>query len=221
MKRLFLYLALTFVSSAQSPRSDVVARWFPVHVDDKWIYSYESKNDKGDRSLRIEHRETEETTTGVWAVSEGTLGGRHSVVMSGHPPPEYWTVGPDRDRAYLIRGNCLYLRWSEWDPIRRQLKQSYHNDLFAGRLAADFCVPLVIGKTWCAQHFGDWRVPPDASEKGSAFHVMSVGPYPGSGITAAIWFDKGVGVVREEEIHHGTIREVCTQLVRFEPAAKK
>ena len=92
-------------------------------------------------------------------------------------------------------------------------------------MAADFCFPLVTGKVWRAEHFADWRVPPDAwkvadLERGTTFHVISVGPYLGSGMTAEIWFERGVGIVREEEIHHGTIGEERTQLVRFEPAAK-
>jgi len=51
-------------------------------------------------------------------------------------------------------------------------------------------------------------------------YVISIPPYLGSGMTAEIWFEKGVGMVREEEIHHGTVGETRTRLVRFEPAPR-
>jgi hypothetical protein len=36
-------------------------------------------------------------------------------------------------------------------------------------------------------------------------------------MTADIWFEKGLGVVREDEVHHGTIGEARTHLLRFQP----
>jgi hypothetical protein len=34
------------------------------------------------------------------------------------------------------------------------------------------------------------------------------------------WFEKGVGIIRKDQIHHGTIGELHTRLLRFEPAAR-
>lgn len=218
--------------------------WFPVHLGDKWIYSHERRDDVGDAvyrngrfaggSLRIAHWETEETTSGLWVVPEGTLLGRHVRVTGGSPPPDYRMNQPDfPDFAYLIRGNCLYGSEVEWDSVSHQLTPQFREELLAGHLAADFCFPLAAGKTWGAPHFMGWRAPADAKDwkvaevkvrdqsapdKRNTFHVVSIPPYLGSGETAEIWFEKGVGIVREEEIHHGTIGESRTQLVRFQPA---
>ena len=75
----------------------------------------------------------------------------------------------------------------------------------------------------------DWRSPADAkdwkvtavNDKRTTFHVTSIPPYLGSGMTEEIWFERGVGIVRDEEIHHGTVGEERTHLVRFEPAPQK
>jgi hypothetical protein len=227
-----------FVAFAQSTSSDVVANWFPVHVGDKWIYSHERKDDIGDAvyrngrmvggSLQTSHWETEETTTGLWNIPEGTLVGRHFRV-SGGSRPQYDHGFDTSDRAFLIRGDCLYSTEVEWDPQSHQLKKEFREDLLAGHLSADFCFPLVTGKTWGAPHFMDWRSPAAAkdwkvtgvNDKRTMFHVTSIPPYLGSGMTEEIWFERGVGLVRDEETHHGTVGEERTQLVRFEPAPQK
>jgi hypothetical protein len=67
----------------------------------------------------------------------------------------------------------------------------------------------------------DWQVVGiTVRDKQETFHIRSISSYPGSGVTSDIWFEKGVGVVREEDIHHGTIGDSQTRLLRFEPAAK-
>jgi hypothetical protein len=60
-----------------------------------------------------------------------------------------------------------------------------------------------------------------APDKQKTFHVTSIASYLGSGMTADIWFEKGVGIVREELIHHGTIGEDRTRLLHFEPASQR
>jgi hypothetical protein len=40
-------------------------------------------------------------------------------------------------------------------------------------------------------------------------------------MTAEIWFQEGTGIVREEEIHHGTIGEERTRLLTFTPASPR
>ena len=87
----------------------------------------------------------------------------------------------------------------------------------------DFCVPLVVHKTWGApnglpnwgvarpEEAKDWEAvgiklhDPAAPGQQNTVHVTNISSYPGSGMTVDIWFEKGVGVVREEEVHHGTI----------------
>jgi hypothetical protein len=62
------------------------------------------------------------------------------------------------------------------------------------------------------------RSAPDVQE---TFHVANISSYPGAGFTVDIWFAKGVGIVREDDIHHGTIGDVRTRLLRFEPARQR
>jgi hypothetical protein len=50
------------------------------------------------------------------------------------------------------------------------------------------------------------------------FHIKSTSSYLGSGMTGEIWLQKGVGIVRDEYIHHGTLGEEHLRLVRFEAA---
>jgi hypothetical protein len=236
--------AFAFVSLGQPASQDAVANWFSLHAGDSWIYSHERRDDVGDAiyrngrfvggNLRISHWQTEETVTGSWTVPEGTLVGKRVRVTGGSPPPEYRANAPDG--AYLIRGSCLYSSEVEWDPANHRLMPQFRDDLLAGHLSPDFCFPLAAGKTWGAPHFMDWRAPADAEDwkvagvevgdrsapdKRNTFHVISVGPYLGSGMTAEIWFQKGVGIVREEEIHHGTVGEDRIRLVRFEPSPQR
>ncbi len=136
------------------------------------------------------------------------------------------------DPAYFIRGACFYGYYGEaaWDSATHTPSPDFLKGLTVGWLAPDFCFPLVVGKTWGAPHgLPDWHVTrPElardwkvADVVGPAFHVTNISGYPGSGMSVDIWFEKGVGIVREEEIHHGTIGEERTRLLRFEPERRR
>jgi hypothetical protein len=56
---------------------------------------------------------------------------------------------------------------------------------------------------------------PSSPDKGKTFHVSS---YIGSGLTEDLWFEKGVGIVKETAVHDGTYEETRDQLLLFEPA---
>ncbi len=127
----------------------------------------------------------------------------------------------------------MYLRFSA-DPRRHQLSPEFRQELSAGHLSPDFCFPLTTGKTWGASNFmnfgfssEDWKVEGIvlgdrfSPNKGTTFHIVSNSAYLGSGMTGDIWFQKGIGVVRQELIHHGTIGENREQLVRFVPSTPK
>jgi hypothetical protein len=218
-------LALALIASGPAFTQDTAADWFPVHVGDRWIYEHETRDDTGGGPAHLEiHRwRTDKIITGSWTVPEGTLVGARVRVVEGLPPAGRRV---DPDPAYLIRGDYLYMSYVDWNPARHQLTPEFRAHLFAGHLSADFCFPLVVGKTWGAPHWGDWRPPADAkdwrvrslSAQRQTFHITSVSSYLGSGMTADTWFEKGVGVIREVEIHHGTIGEDRTRLIRFEPA---
>lgn len=228
-----LCLALAIISSqvfAQSP----VTEWFPVGSGTRWIYEHETRDDTGEGRAHLDiHRwKTKETITGSWPIPEGTLVGRRVRLVDGSPPAGYHVTG---DFAYLIRGDCLYSSEVDWEPLNHHLTPAFSEELFAGHLAADFCFPLVVHKMWGAPHFmnlrppaaaKDWEVvgvkfrDPAAPDKQNTFHVTSISHYLGSGMTADIWFEKGVGIIREEDIHHGTIGEDRTRLLRFNPAPR-
>jgi hypothetical protein len=79
--------------------------------------------------------------------------------------------------------------------------------------------PLAEAKDW--QVAGTKMRDPLAPDKQKTFHITSISSYLGSGMTMDIWFEKGVGIVREEEFHHGTVGEDRTRLIRFEPASQR
>ena len=229
------YLALILISGGQACAQNAAASWFPVHLGDKWIYEYETRDENGEgRAHLVIHRwKTEETTIGSWTIPEGTVVGRQVRVTEGSPPTGS-SVNPNP--AYLIRGDCLYADVN-WNPSAHQLTADFLKELDAS-LSPDFCFPLVVHKTWGAPHglpdwdvtrpekARDWQVArirvrdPSAPDKQKTFQITSISSYPGAGVTVDIWFEKSVGVVREEEIHHGTI-ERRARLLRFEPATER
>jgi hypothetical protein len=233
--RLYLTLILT---SGEVCAQDTVANWFPVHVGDRWTYEYTTRDEHGEgrAHLEIHTWKTEETIVGSWVVPEGTLVARQVRVIEGSPRGRV-----DPNPAYLIRGDCLYAEYGEtgWDPQTHQLTADFRKALDVGYVSPDFCFPLAVRKKWGAPHglpdWGvtrpeeakDWEVAgvkardPSAPGGQKTFHVTSISGYPGAGITVDIRFTKGVGVIREEAIHHGTIGEERFRLLRFEPAAQR
>jgi hypothetical protein len=224
-------LALAGISSTVFAQKSV-AEWFPAGSGNRWVYRHETRDDTGEGRAHLDvHRwKTEETITGSWTVPEGTLVGRRIRLVDGSPPAGYRV---DLDAAYLIRGDCLYSTEVDSDTLKHQLTPGFREELFAGHLAADFCFPLAVHKIWGAPHFmnvrvvaEDWEVvginfrDPAAPDKQNTFHVTSISSYPGSGMTVEIWFEKGVGIIREENIHHGTIEEDRTRLLHFNPAPR-
>jgi hypothetical protein len=236
VRYVLLYLALAFVWNGQAFAQDGVADWFPVHVGDKWIYDHETRDDtgQGPAALEIHRWKTEETIIGSWTIPEGILVGRHVRVTEGSPRRGYRV---DLDPAYLIQGDCLYrLGTGNWEPSYRRLSPDFLTWLSVGEISADFCFPLVMHKTWGAPNWGgirpaseakDWEVEEiikrdqSAPDRQTTFHITSTSSYLGSGMTSDIWLEKGVGVVREEQIHHGTIGEERIRLLSFEPASRR
>jgi hypothetical protein len=235
MRLASLWLALGLIWSGQAFAQDAVSDWFPLHAGDKWIYGYERRDDTGEGRAHLDiHRwKAEETIIGSWTISEGTLVVKHVRVVGGSLPLGY-RVNPQP--AFLIRGDCLYSNAVGWEPSVHQLTPEFREHLSAGHISADFCFPLAVGKTWGAPHWGDWRALAEAKDwrvagikvldpwvpgKQWTFRITSVSSYLGSGMTADIWFEKGIGIVHMEKIHHGTIGEDRTRLLRFKPASRR
>ena len=221
VRQAFLFVPLVFLLSSPVFAQGPVADWFPIHAGNRWIYAHETRDENGNgrAHLEIHSWKTEETVIGSWAVPEGTLFATRVRVVEG-APREGYRVGPDA--AYLIRGDCLYASYGEagWNQSTHQLTPDFRNGLSAGYLSPDFCFPLEVHKAWGARHSKDWQVQ-SASADQKTFHINNVSSYPGSGMTVDIWFERGVGIVREVEIHHGTIGEQQTRLIRFEPVPER
>jgi hypothetical protein len=226
MRHASLCLALVFISSGPAFAQNAVADWFPLQIGARWIYQHETRdeNGRGRAHLEIHLWTTEETVVGLWPVPEGTVIERRVRVLDGSPRSDY-RVAPNP--AYLIRADCLYSDEVSWDPLTHQLTPGFLKGLRDGYVSPDFCFPFVIHKTWGAPHgLPDWGVnrPEEAKDwqvagmRQKAFHITSASSYLGSGMTADIWFKKSVGIIREEDIHHGTIGEERTRLLRFDPA---
>ena len=227
-------LTLFFTLSSQLFAQVAVADWFPLHPGDKWVYEHETRDEdgRGAAHLRTQRWRTEETITNSWSIPEGTIFKRRTQVVEGTPGTGYREM---LDQMYLVRGNRLYRSPLSFTQPDHQLTRTFREDLLAGHLAADFCFPLTDAMTWGAPHWGSWRKPTNAKDwkvvevqqaqiglaSQITFHIASVSSYLGSGETGSIWFTKGVEIVREEYIHHGTIGEVRTRLIRFEPAPQQ
>lgn len=222
------FLAIFALCGTQAIAQNTVADWFPLHTGDKWTYEHDTRDDtgRGPGNLETHRWITEETIAGSWAIPEGVLAERRIRVSEGSPPPGY-RVPPDQ--AYLIRDDCAYTNYVSSEPSSHRLAADFRVQLLAGHISPDFCFPLTEGRTWGAPHWGDWRPAADAKDwqvKGgpagqNTFHIVSTSSYPGSGMTVDIWFQKGVGIVREEEIHHGTIGETRIRLIHFDPATPR
>ena len=231
-----LFLALVLISQGQSvvPLPRIVTDWIPLNPGDTRVYQHETRDQTGGLHLEIHGWTTEETVIASWSIPEGVIVSVHSRLIGGALPPGYRLDWADRDIPYFIRDNCLYVDEVSWDPQRHQLSPEFRQELSAGHLSPDFCFPLTTGKTWGASNFmnfgfssEDWKVEGIvlgdrfSPNKGTTFHIVSNSAYLGSGMTGEIWFQKGIGVVRQELIHHGTIGENREQLVRFVPSTPK
>lgn len=229
-----LISALVLIGQGQTtipPR--IVMDWIPLNPGNRWIYEHETRDQTFGPQLDIHHWTTELTVLASWAVPEGNIVGVRSRLIAGALPPGIRKDWADRDLPYLIRGNCLYSDEVTWDSQTHMLSPEFQKELSAGHMSPDFCFPLTVGQTWGAPNYmnlrpanaaADWKVenivPADkfSPDKGGTFHITSVSSYLGSGMTGDIWFEKGVGIVRKELIHHGTIGEDRERLVRFEAA---
>ena len=141
-------------------------------------------------------------------------------VIDGKP-----SVPTPKEQAWLIHGDCLYdLEPGDWDashPDQLSPAFSATPPWQGGEHVRVFCFPFSDGKTWGKESGHEWRVAdvndrdPSSPDKGKTFHVSSD---IGSGLTEDMWFEKGVGIVKETAVHAGTYEGTRDQLLLFEPA---
>ena len=136
------------------------------------------------------------------------------------------------ESRYLIRQDCFYLL----DGMEAKAFDggndltSFHGNPGQPEGSPAFCFPLKVGMVWMTNTGADmarnggnakavadyeWHV---VGVSGQTYHLSR---YVGSGLTDDIWFKKGVGIVQERSVHHGTYEETRIRLVRFEPAKSK
>lgn len=144
----------------------------------------------------------------------------------------------DPSPAYLVRENCVYGE-TTWDTQTHQLTADFRKALEVGYISPDFCFPLTVHKRWGAPHgLPDWGVTrpeeakdwevvgmvyhdPLAPAGQNTYHITSISAYPGAGMTVDMWFAKGIGVIRKEAVHHGTLGTERIRLLRFESATER
>jgi hypothetical protein len=233
----YVTLALCAISIAASAQENPFA-WFPLRVGSRWIYQNESKS--GDRNRPdVDRWTSEETVTGWVSIPEGTIVLREvrEQGSNGGQTGRTEAIAPNgrrvevpgvanrghlvaRDREpYLVHGSCVYVIGQGWDPRNQRLRPRY---LSNGALSADFCFPLQMGRHWGNGDVG-WSVEPAPpamatflpAEYAGAIHIFS--DHFGSGGWEDVWFQRGIGVVGEHYIHHGTYDEYSKKLVAFTP----
>jgi hypothetical protein len=105
---------------------------------------------------------------------------------------------------------------------KNHLFPKFMEDVMRGNVPADFCFPMVKGKTWgkvrdtspaeeWVWHVGELNADPFGLPGAKTFHLSST---EGSGTVIDRWFEEGVGVVQEVVEHHGTYDEDRRQLLR-------
>ena len=228
--------ALGLFLGALGAQEDPLA-WLPLRVGSRWVYELESKS--GNRqSPHVERWTTEESITAAVVIPEGLVVLREVNRKSNAPEQRTARVlgldGQVRDvqpgenggylvtrqrEPYLVRGNCVYIIDNGFDRQSGQLREDYRKYLAEGAVSPDFCFPLEVGREWGNSDI-PWRVEPASNDR-----LPSLPKYPGavrifsghfgSGGLKDVWFQKGVGVVREYYTHNGSYDEYTKTLLSF------
>jgi hypothetical protein len=223
-----LITALCLFSAVACAQDDPLA-WFPLQAGSRWLYQYEWKSGNRDRP-DIERWTTEETITGWVRIPEGLVVLRDAR-QQPNPAGEIVTrrvIAPNgqlryvqqgnshgaliaRDsEPYLIHGNCIYTIQGGWDNQRQELRPEYRKYLSDAAVAPNLCFPLETGRTWGNNDI-PWLVEPASAPYPGAVHISS--SHFGSGGSADVWFQRGVGIVGEHYIHNGTYDEYSKTLL--------
>lgn len=238
-------LAAGIAACAASVSRDAATSWYPLEPGTTRVYQKEALEGDMDHPSR-ERWNTEETIVGSAAVPEigATLVTKRTRVLDDTLTAGYLAANDQAKRELpeshlLIYRNCVYIldgpdaEGSACDlnvgskclkPLSadNRLQPEYRGDLVHGKIPADFCFPMAVGRTWGkvpqtspAMEYV-WRVdrlnadpfgPPDAR----TYHLSQ---HLGAGDFEDRWLTEGVGLVQEVEEHHGTYDERRRQLVR-------
>ena len=239
-------LAVGAIVSRIFGAEDATLSWYPLQLGNRWIYQKESRN--GDMAHpSIERWTTEETVVQSVPVPEvsGTLVTKRTRVLDHTVPPDFISLNDSTRREpaesrllthenrvhvldgidaqgsacdpNVVNGPCL----RPLDPKGR-LRAEYRDDSIRGRIPADFCVPMAVGRSWGKVAITSpanewvWRVEglngdPFGWSGGRTFHLWT---HLGSGTKMDRWFAEGIGVLQEVSQHHGTYEEGRRLLLR-------
>jgi len=160
---------------------DELKSWVSTNWGDTRIYQHESGNKRW---------KTEETIEKPVTVPEGTIVIRRIRTFDGKP------LNPEpKERAWLIRGDCLYeLTPADWDPR--------HRGELSGAPAGGICFPLTGGRVTVTER------DPSSLDNGRTYHISSN--------AEDLWFERGAGIVKEDDVRNG--EQTHSQLLYFGPA---
>ena len=176
--------------------------------------------------------------------NDGTFVTKRTRVLDHTLPPGFIAANDSTRRELaeshlLIYRDCIYFldgidaQGAACDPnvdsvclrpldSKSELRSTYRDDLVRGQVPADLCFPIVVGGTWgrirTTSPAGEWVWNVTGFNAGSigppesgTFHLLS---HLGSGTNIDRWFSKGVGIVQEVILHHGTYEEQRRSLVK-------
>ena len=165
-------LAVVAIANRISGAEDAALSWYPLQPGDAWVYEKESRS--GDMAHPIIERwTTEETVVRSVPVPEisGNLITKRTRVLDHTIPPDFIPLNDSTTREpaeshLLTHGNCVYVfdgidaQGSACDPNvvngpclrpldeKGRVRTEYREDLLRGRIPADFCFPMEVGRTW-------------------------------------------------------------------------
>jgi hypothetical protein len=208
------------IATAQTQRANSeFGAWFPLQIGNSWTYAIESRDGTqgGIANPVVSRWQVVETIRSIVDTPDGSIIER---VTEATPKQARYGVS-----HLLLRDGCLYrldgagaLEQFHALDSNGKITEEFRGLLASGKVSPDLCFPLTDGRTWGNPNDIAWRVLGSAKEPGHP-KVFHIGAYLGSGSTVEIWFEKGRGIVRQRELHHGTYWETREQLVRFEPRA--
>jgi hypothetical protein len=168
---LALIVGLVIAGRTFGVAEEVMPSWYPLQPGDAWVYQKESLD--GDMAHPdVERWTTKETIVSATKAPDllGTLVTKRIEVLSDSLTPGYlsannWAKRELPESHFLIHRNCIYLldgidaQGSACDfnvnssclkPLdqNNHVRPEYRDDLLRGKIPADFCFPMQIGKTW-------------------------------------------------------------------------
>lgn len=222
-----IMLLLAFAGHA--PAQALVESWYPLQPGNSWVYAKEAL-DGHMESPDVERWTTEETvvSTAREAALDAVLVTLQVKVLDHHlPPGGYTNMREQPENHLLVRDDCVWIVDGRDAGAAAYVPDPLHSsvlpgDFLHGRLPADYCFPMAVGKEWGRVASTSpaeelvWRVDrmngdPYGPPGKRTFHMAT---HLGAGEFEDRWFAEGIGLVQENSEHHGTYDEDRVRLLR-------